>query len=308
MVAPMVLTVTAPFALHWMPDDGAAPAPGEVRVRTLLSAISVASELSVVERGPFPSRLGYQTLGVVEAAGADVTLPLGTRVVTTAGHTEFSRCRAETLITVPDHISDRVALLVILGEETHKGIRKVQPRPDEQVLVVGAGMLGLLSVFNLTRRGIKEVTVLEPDADRRELAQLFGAAQVHALGGLPHDHFDVALECSASPAGFTEGLNHLRPGGRCAVLSDGNWGALTLPPAFHQRELSLWASSDGEDYPAYARWLWEHAEPVLELVFQEVITPDELPTVYARLRDVPRPVSVLVEWQDHPQKQPLSHR
>ena len=264
--------------------------------------MSVSSELSVVEGQveglTYPHKLGYQTLGVVEARGLDVSLPLGTRVMCTAGHTDFSRHRAERLIAVPEHVPDRVALTAILGEETHKGIRKLAPQPGEAVLVVGAGLLGLLSVFNLTRRGVTRVTVLEPDADRRALALDFGAAQAHAPGGLPHDHFDVALECSASPAGFAEGLSHLRPGGRAVVLSDGNWGALSLPPAFHQRELRLMASSDGEDYAAYARWLWEHADALLERLFQWEITPQGLPAVYERLRQLPRPVSALVNWAD----------
>lgn len=57
----------------------------------------------------------------------------------------------------------------------------------------------------------------------------FGAAPAVALGALLHDHFDhfdmaVAVEGSASPA-------------------------------FHQRELKLVASSGGEDYRTYARWL-----------------------------------------------------
>ena len=137
-------------------------------------------------------------------------------------------------------------------------LRSLNPRGlelqqlHERVLVAGAGLLGLLSVFNLTRRGMRDVTVLEPDPARCELALAFGAA-THAPGTLPRDTYDVGLECSASPAGFAELLSHLRPGGRCCVLSDGNFGALTLPPAFHTRELSVMASSDGQDYQGYAQ-------------------------------------------------------
>lgn len=39
-------------------------------------------------------------------------------------------------------------------------------------------------------------------------------------------------------------------------------------------------SSDGEDYAAYASWLWEHADPVLEALFARVIPADELPEPY----------------------------
>lgn len=290
------LTVTAPNEFRWEEMELPPPSPGEVRVRTILSAVSVSSELSVVRGGLSPWRLGYQTLGVVEVAGAGVELKPGVRVITTLGHASAGIHRAERIMAVPDHIPDRRALAVVLGEETHKGIRKVAPQPQERVLVAGAGLLGLLSVFNLTRRDVGDVTVLEPDEQRRNLALAFGAASVHAPGHLPHDAYDVGLECSAAPAGFAELLSHLRPGGRCCVLSDGNWGALSLPPAFHSRELSVVASSDGEDYQAYARWLWDHADPVLERLFPETIKPEDLPATLARLRDWPRPVSVAVDW------------
>ncbi len=290
------LTVTAPNAFLWVEVDLPPPGPAEVGVRTVLSAISIASELSVVRNGESHWRLGYQTLGVVEAVGAGVELEPGVRVITTLGHASAGVYRAEKVFAIPDHIPDRQALAVVLGEETHKGIRKVAPQPQERVLIAGAGLLGLLTVFNLTRRGVGDVTVLEPDPARRELALALGAVSASAPGSLPHDAYDVGLECSASPAGFAELLSHLRPGGRCCVLSDGNWGALTLPPAFHTRELNVVASSDGEDYAAYAQWLWEHADPALERLFVETIRPDDLPATFARLQQGLRPVSVVVNW------------
>lgn len=255
----MRLTVTAPLTFAWEAPPLPAPAPGEVRTRTRLSALSVASELALALRGPFPARLGYQTLSTVEAVGDSVTLRPGTRVVTTLGHARAGLHRADRAVPVPPEVQDRVALAVILGEETHKGVHRVSPQPGEQVLVAGAGLLGLLTVFNLTRRGVWDVTVLEPDPARRALAVAFGAEGC-SPGELPHDAFDVGFECSAAPAGFAELLTHLRPQGRACVLSDSNWGALVLPPACHTRELSVVASSDGEDYAAYAAWLWRHAE------------------------------------------------
>lgn len=291
----MRLTVTAPLTFAWEAAPTREPAPGEVRTRTRLSALSVASELAVVLHGPYPARLGYQTLGTVEVVGEGVTLRPGTRVVTTLGHAGAGLHRAERVVPVPPEVPDRVALAAILGEETHKGVRRVSPQPGERVLVAGAGLLGLLTVFNLTRRGVRDVTVLEPDPARRALAQAFGAVAC-APGELPHAAFDVGFECSAAPAGFAELLAHLRPRGRACVLSDGNWGALALPPAFHARELSVTASSDGEDYGAYAAWLWRHADPLLERLYPVTVTPADLPTTYARLHGTPRPVSVVVDW------------
>ncbi|MVN85547.1 theronine dehydrogenase [Deinococcus sp. HMF7620] len=292
----MRLVAHAPNRLRWDAVPDRPPGPGEVSVRTHFSALSVASELTLLHAGPFPAALGYQTLGTVEAVGAGVTLALGTRVVTTLGHASHGFHPAGRVVPVPPHVSDRAALCAILGEETHKGLRKVRPRPGEAVLVAGAGLLGLLSIFNLTRRGVHEVHLLEPRADRRALALTFGAA-AHAPGELPHDRFQVGVECSASPAGFTELVSHLAPGGRCVVLSDGNGGALSLPPAFHQREVQVVGSSDGEDYAAYAHWLWAHAEPRLDHLFPLTVRPADLPGLYSQLQARGRPVSAVVDWR-----------
>lgn len=242
---PMQLTVTSPTTFAWAPVHPRPPETGEVWMRTRLSAISFSSELFVIEQGPFPATLGYQTLGTVEQVGPGVTLRPGTRVVSTLGHASAGLLDAARVLPVPDHVPDRVALAAVLGEETHKGIRRVAPQPGERVVVAGGGLLGLLTVFNLTRRGITDVTVIEPDSGRRTLAELFGAVAV-SPGALPHDTFDVGFECSASPAGFAELVAHLRPRGRACVLSDGNWGALMLPPNFHRRP--RW-SCGGVDQP-----------------------------------------------------------
>ncbi|AKH18039.1 zinc-dependent alcohol dehydrogenase [Deinococcus soli (ex Cha et al. 2016)] len=296
----MRLIAASPFTPRWEPLAPREVGPGEVRVQTRLSALSVASELSVLQGGPFPSPLGYQTLGTVTAAGPGVTLPVGARVVTTLGHAAWGVHGAARVIPVPDDVPDRAALSVILAEETAKGLRRVQPAPHERVLVAGAGLLGLLSVVNLTRAGVHDVSVIEPRADRQALARQFGAREVYAPQDAPSDAFDVGVECSAAPAGFAALLGALRPCGRCVVLSDGNWGALTLTPDFHRKELSVVASSDGEDYAAHARWWWRHVSPVLEAMYPLTVAATDLPGLYARLDSPDRPVSVLVDWEMTP--------
>ncbi len=285
--------------LSWHLADLPPPGHGEVLTQTRLSAISVASELSLVVGNigtDFPIRLGYQTLGTVEAVGQGVGLPLGTRVISTAGHVSAAVLREAAVIPVPGHVPDGVALATILGEETHNGIRKLAPQPHERVLIAGAGLLGLLTLFNLTRRGINNVSVIEPDIERQALARAFGAVQVAAPGELGEADFDVGLECSASPDGFAELLSRLRREGRACVLSDGNWGTLNLPSAFHANELSVMASSDGEDYAGYAEWLWANTEPLLARLFETRIAAADLPAAFHRLQRWPRPVSLVADW------------
>ena len=70
-----------------------------------------------------------------------------------------------------------------------------------------------------------------------------------------------------------------------------------LPRAFHARELQLVASSDGDDYAGYARWLWTHPEPLLAELFVGTVRPEALIGTFGRLRAAPRPVSVVTDWR-----------
>lgn len=291
------LRVTGPYRLTWLPRNLSTPRASEVQIRTTHSAISISSELSIVERGMHMD-LGYQTLGVVTQAGQFSGLQVGQRVLTTAGHFSHENRLGPLAIAVPQHVSHAVALCAIVGEEADKGVRKMQPQTSDKVLIAGAGMLGLLSVFNLTRRGVSDVTVLEPDPHRRQLASALGAKATYSPGELPHDAYDIGLECSAVPAGFEELMGHIRTEGKACVLSDGNWGSLSIPAAFHSREQTLVASSAGEDYKNYAQWLWQNADPVLEKLFEQTIGSQQLPSVFSQLKGFPRPVAVLVDWGD----------
>ncbi|WP_425147664.1 zinc-dependent alcohol dehydrogenase [Deinococcus sp.] len=293
------LTLDAPRRLRWDTVQLPRPAAGQVRVQTLLSAVSVSSELSVIEGRthlPLPRQLGYQTLGTVTEAGTGVKILPGTRVVTTSGHVSAAVVNEAACLPVPDHVPDRMALAAILGEETHKGLRKVAPLPRERVLVAGAGLIGLLTIFNLVRHGVTQVSVMEPDPARQHLAQAFGARVLHPAD-LQAQAFEVGFECSASPEGFRELLSRMRPGGRVCVLSDGNWGRLVLPPDFHSRELSVVASSDGEDYHRYAGWLWKQSGTLLEQLYASTVRPADLIAAFDSLQSVPRPVSLVVDWR-----------
>lgn len=294
-------TLYGPRDLRLEEVDLTAPATGQVLVQTTCSAVSVASELSlylgraIPERWPQP--LGYQSVGQVVGIGPDMpTTWLGVRVVGTWGHTSHALLPAERLISVPAPVSDSTALAVILGEESLKGVRKLNLPPGSEVLVVGAGLLGLLSVFNLTRLGHR-AHVSEPRPERQALARQFGAAGVWRPGEFSSHPFLFALECSASPEGFHELQEHMQPGGRVVVLSDGNWGALALSPAFHRRELTVIASSDGDDYASYARWLWKQADPGLARLFGSSVPASALADTFPLLRDSrTRPVSLRLDW------------
>lgn len=84
---------------------------------------------------------------------------------------------------------------------------------EDSVLVVGAGMLGLLAVMAAREAGARSITVVEPDEARRSLAELAGADRVCSPGELNLGTFDVVLEFSGAAAAISAGLTSVATGG-----------------------------------------------------------------------------------------------
>lgn len=121
------------------------------------------------------------------------------------------------LLPIPEGVSLRDAALVEPMVTTLEGIRRTDPQPDEEVLVVGAGTLGLVGAMILSWRGIRtHVLLRSPDR----------AGTVEAAGGIPWiagtkadvEEFDVVIEAAGTPDGVQASLAHVAPGGRVALL------------------------------------------------------------------------------------------
>ena len=261
------LLLTAPRRLRWTAEELPPLWDDEVLVRTAAGAISIGSELPLYRGtarsgGPatYPRMTGYESVGrVVARGGAAGRLRVGERVVAPYGHRTHGVVPEAKAIVVPDGISDALALLAILSCDVAKGVRKLDPRPDEPILVSGAGAIGLLTVFVLHASGLRAIDVIEPRAERRDLALRLGAraALPPEEGGDDEPTYAAAFECSSSAAGFALLQGRMATGGRICVLADGNREPLALAPAFHERELLVVGSSDGWDYQAHARWYFD---------------------------------------------------
>lgn len=283
-------------------------------VQTLAGAVSVGTELpqytgserEIISR-PFPRMTGYESLGRVLARGDAVReVAVGERVVAFYGHRTHAVVPAAKVIPVPENISDEVALLAILSCDVAKGVRKLAPRPEERVLVTGAGAIGLLAIWLLRAYGVQSVGAVEPRAERRDLARALGAERAYTPGSgdLPAaESYPVGIECSSRDAAFALLQRSLSPGGRLCVVADGNLEPLTLTPAFHRNELTIVASSDGWDYQQHAAWFFREVHdaqrdhPDLARLFEADIPIDHLPTFMERMASGEvAPVKVLTRY------------
>lgn len=301
------LVLTRPRRLEWLTEELPDLAAGEALVQTIAGAISIGTELPLY-RGDarhsqpprYPRMTGYESLGRVLAVGPDVPASrVSGRVLAFYGHRTHAVVPAVKLIPVPDDVPDALALTAILSCDAAKGIRKLAVESHERVLVMGAGTMGLLAIFVLHSLGVREVDVVEPAAERRARARRLGARYA-TWPEAGEREYDAGIKCSARDAAFALLHEKVRKGGRICVLSDGNLEPMTLTPIFHEKELTIVASSDGEDYQAHARWYFEQTRRCQDtpaLLFDHEIPHTDLPATFQRLADATiRPMKVLVRY------------
>ncbi len=126
----------------------------------------------------------------------------------------------------PDIDEDVAAVFDPFGNAVHTALEF--PVLGEDVLVSGAGPIGLMATAVVRHAGARYVVVTEPNAYRRELAMRMGATTVvdPAVGDLAEvqrelgmvEGFDVVLEMSGVPSAIRGALAHMAHGGKLAQL------------------------------------------------------------------------------------------
>ncbi|MBZ5740617.1 zinc-dependent alcohol dehydrogenase [Nocardioides mangrovi] len=239
------------------------PGPGEVLVRTLHSGISRGTE-SLVFRGgvpesqwgdmrapfqqgsfPGPVKYGYLNVGVVERGPAELA---GRTVFCLHPHQAAYVVPADEVVTVPDDVPARRAVLAGTVETALNALWDLRPLVGDRVTVVGAGMVGCCVARLLARVPEVEVTLVDVDPARAAVAEVLGAAF-----GTPEDlgdrlgRQDAVVHTSATASGLQLSLDLLEPEGTVLDLS---WYGdqrvhLALGGAFHSRRLRIRSSQVG---------------------------------------------------------------
>jgi hypothetical protein len=236
-----------------------APAAGQFLVHTLVSSVSRGTE-SLVFAGrvpksqhqamraplmdgqlPFPVKYGYSAVGRVADA---------TRVFALHPHQDAFLAPEHMCIPVPDAVPTPRAVLAANMETALNVLWDAAPLVGERVLIIGAGVVGLLCASLLARIPAVRVTVVDIDAARAPLAQRFGC-DFALPERAPHEQ-ELVVHASASEAGLHLAL---ACAGFEARIIEASWfgdraPALPLGEAFHSRRLRLIASQVGAVAPA----------------------------------------------------------
>ena len=304
------LMLTAPRTLQWVREILPEPGPEDVVIQTAAGAISIGSEIPQylgTNRSATPARYprmtGYESVGRVVRCGTSVQdIRVGDRAIAFYGHRTHAVVPASSVVSVPDDISDALALLAILSCDVAKGVRKLVPLPGQPIAITGAGAIGLLTLFMLTALGCYQIDVIEPLSQRRDLAHRLGAHAVFAPDDLLErsEAYALGFECSSSDRAFTVLQRLLQTQGEICILADGNLEPMTLTPAFHHKELRVVGSSDGWDYHAHAAWYFHTLRQrfvPLEALFDCQVRAVDLAATFAGLASGSRDcIKVLVQY------------
>ena len=121
-----------------------------------------------------PIPLGYCHVGQVLDAGEVPGFAAGDRVVSNSPHAEVVSADPAFAARIPDAVSDEHAAFTPLAAVALQGLRLIDARPGETVVVMGLGLIGQLAVRLLRARGV-DVIGVDPDATKLADAQLAGA-------------------------------------------------------------------------------------------------------------------------------------
>ena len=129
-----------------------------------------------------PTPLGYSSAGIVEQCGTAATeFSPGDRVACIgqgfASHADFVSIPVNLACRIPEGVSAEEASFGMLGIIALHGIRSANLTFGSRVVVMGLGLLGLLTIQMLRAYGC-EVIALDPSSDKIELAKKYGFQQV----------------------------------------------------------------------------------------------------------------------------------
>ena len=255
------------------------PAPNEVLVASRCTAVSAGTEMLVyrgqlppnltlddqftgMARPPtYPMKYGYCAAGEVIARGEELSEDwIGKRVFAFHPHASHFLAKTPELIVLPEQVSFEDAAMIANAETAVGLMHDGRPIAGERVLILGAGVVGLLTASMAAHMSPEALTVCDVIERRLARATHMGAHTVlhpDALAGMPYQDFDLIYELSGNPAALDLAIQHVGFHGRIVV---GSWyGAKAHPVAFgdrfHRAKVTIYSSQVSRIDPGLAgRW------------------------------------------------------
>jgi threonine dehydrogenase-like Zn-dependent dehydrogenase len=278
---------TAPRTVDIREVPAPRPAAGESLVRTLCSGISGGTE-RLVYRGEAPADLALDD--TIDALGGTFSYPFaygyacvgevansGQMVFAFHPHQDVFAARAEDLIALPA-VDPASATLFPLVETALQVTLDAGSGYRDRVIVLGAGVLGLLTSLLLQRSGWQPL-LAEPQEWRRALANSLGATTA-TPEDLAEEKVPLVIDASGNPDAPAMALDMLAHEGTLLIASWFGTKPVVLPlgGAFHRRRLTI-RSTQVSTVPAQLSGNWtqprrrqETAQLLAELPLAQLCT------------------------------------
>ncbi len=248
-----------------------APGAGEVRVRALHGALSRGTEALIFAgkvpqsehqrmRGPhmggifpFPVKYGYSIVGRIDGGPMS-----GKTVFALHPHQNVFVLPADALVEVPAAVPPQRAVLAANMETALNAMWDSAAGPADRIAVVGAGVVGVLVAYLCSRLPGADVTLIDVDPSRANLAALLGLK--FALPENAPKDCDAVFHTSGNGGGLATALTLAGEEAKVIEMSWYGENEVTLPlgGAFHSRRLSIVSSQVGRVAPSH-RTRWPYA-------------------------------------------------
>jgi threonine dehydrogenase-like Zn-dependent dehydrogenase len=290
----------------------------EVLIRTRYSAISRGTESLVFKgevppsqyetmRAPFqegdfpgPVKYGYMNVGtIVEGPNLDANgaTSAGRLVFCLFPHQDVYCVNADRITPIPDDVPPGRAVLAANMETAVNVLWDARPAAGDRIVVIGAGVVGLLAAWLCRQTPGAAVTVVDVNPAREAVArELDLAFRTEPPRGAAAD---LVIHASGQPEGLAGALAVAGIEGRIVEASWYGSRSVPLPLGedFHSRRLTLRSSQVGRIPPdRAARWTPPRRmalaldllrEPRLDALITGESVFDDLPQVMAALSHDP---------------------
>jgi 2-desacetyl-2-hydroxyethyl bacteriochlorophyllide A dehydrogenase len=276
-----ILKAVGPNEVRLINEEIEDPGPGEISVKTEISAVSAGTEIKLItgkhtrgkgtyvefdpvgHRYDFPFPLGYSAVGRIESIGKEVSRDLlGMRVFSLAPHCTIFKGSVEELVPIPDGISSDDAVFLSNMDTALTMVMDGNPIVGEEVLVFGQGVVGIILTSILSMFPLNKLITVDKNPLRREFSKRAGATEsIHPddlePGISDHNGFDLVYEVTGNPE--TLFLVHEYAGFAGRVVIGSYYGdvegKLMLGDSFHRKRLRIMTSQVSSIDPSnIGRW------------------------------------------------------
>ena len=257
-----------------------------------------------------PLPLGYCNVGEVIGVGKGVTeFQIGDRVASNGNHAEYVNIPKNLVVKIPDNVTDDEATFTVIGAIGLQGIRLLNPTFGETMVVVGLGLIGLVTAELLMANGCN-VIGFDFDPDKVRIAAEKGIKAINPAEGTDQVKFvesytkgigaDGVIITASNKSNeiISQAAKMCRKRGRVVLV--GVIGLNISRADFYEKEISFQVSCSygpgrydeeyeqkGNDYPiGYVRWTEKrNFEAILNAISKGTVDVKPLITERVPLKD-----------------------